>query len=93
VEDKISPELKDIIEMIHRYCATNKNNVAFVWSFVCLKKDLEHKCVDCGDDCEVVDDEKSRLSAYGDLSILRTLTEDLRNLIEDEADEDGFVNI
>lgn len=90
--DIMSPELKDIIDSIHRYCASNKNDVSFVWSFIGFKKDTEHKCVDCGGDCDIISDEKSRLGAYGDKETLRILLNDLRDLIEDEADEDGFIN-
>jgi len=92
-EHNISPELKDIIEMIYRYCASNKNNVIFVYGFLGFKKDPEHKCVDCGDNCDVVSEDKSTLGAYGHLLDLRGLVNDLRDMIEDEIDEDGFVNL
>lgn len=94
--EKMSPELSDIIEMIQRYCIANKNEVSFVWSFLCLKKDTEHKCVDCGEDCDEIDNEKSRFGAYGDLFNLRILLNELRDHIEDEKyeeDEEGFINI
>ena len=91
--DNISPELKDIIEMIHRYCATNKNNVCFLYSFIAFKKDLSHKCEECGEDCDEFNEEGSRIGAYGNLFELRVMVNELRDIIEDEIDEDGFVNI
>jgi hypothetical protein len=93
VKDELQPELSDIIEMIHRYCSSNKNEVSFVWSFVGFKEDPEHKCVECGDNCDIVDDKKSMVGAYGDLETLRILTNELRDVIEDEVDEDGFINL
>jgi hypothetical protein len=91
-ENNLSPELKDIIENIRRYCASNKNEVIFVYGFLGFKKDPEHKCVDCGDDCDQISDEKSTLGAYGELDSVRMLLNDLRDMIEGEKDEDGFVN-
>ena len=45
--ENLSPELKDILEMIHRYNASHKEG-CFLYSFVGFKKDPEHKCIDCG---------------------------------------------
>jgi hypothetical protein len=92
-ENNLVPELKDLIEMIYRYCASNENNVTFVYSFIGFEKDPEHKCVDCGDDCEKISEKKSTMGAYGDLEGVRALLNDLRDMIEDEADEEGFVNV
>ena len=91
-ENNLTPELKDLIENIHRYCASNQNNVIFVYGFLGFKKDPEHKCIDCGDNCDMVNEDKSTLGAYGQLEDLRQLVNNLRDLIEDEIDEDGFVN-
>lgn len=91
-ENNYSPELKDIIEMIYRYCASNKNNVIFVYGFLGFKKDPEHKCVDCGDDCEQISDDISTLGAYGDIYSLRGLLNDLRDMVEGEKDSEDFVN-
>jgi hypothetical protein len=89
---QMSPELKDFMEILHRYIAINKD-VGFVWAFVSFEKDGTHKCIDCGEDCDKVKENASRIGAYGDLGLLRDLTNDLRDLIEDEVDEDGFVNV
>jgi len=92
MEESMNPELHDIIENIKRYVATHKD-VTFLCSFVAFKKDPAHKCVDCGDDCDEIDENSSRLMAYGDLGTLRNMSNEIRDLIEDEVDEDGFVNI
>lgn len=91
-ENNLSPELKDIIENIKRYSAVN-NDVCFVYGFVAFKKDPEHKCEDCGDECDTVDDSKTQLGAYGDLNGLRGILNSLRDEIEDNTGRDGFVNV
>jgi hypothetical protein len=91
-ENKLSPELRDIIENIKRYSATNKNEAIFVYGFIGFKKDPEHKCIDCGEDYDQVSDEKSTFGAYGDINNVRMLLNDLRDFVEDSVDEDGFVN-
>ena len=92
MDNNLSPELKDIVEMIHRYNATHNKGI-FVYDFVGFKKDSDHKCIDCGDDCDMIDDSKSMMGAYGDKESLRLMLNSLRDMIEDEVDEDGFVNI
>ncbi len=92
-ENKTQPELKDITEMISRYIAANKNNVYFVGGFVSLKKDKEHKCEECGEDCEAINEDGTQLYAYGHLEDLRSLLNGLRDMAEDECDKKGFVNI
>jgi hypothetical protein len=93
IKEEIQPELSDILEMIHRYCSANKNEVSFIGSFIGFKEDPTRKCAECGDNCDSVDDKKSRVFAYGDLETLRILNNELRDIIEDESDEDGFVSI
>jgi len=92
MEEELSPELSDIIENIKRYCATNKD-VHFIYGFVGFKKDPKHQCIDCGVDCDAVDDTKTQLGAYGNLFDLRELLNNLRNMIEDETGRDNFVNL
>jgi len=91
-ENNLSPELKDIIEMIYRYCATNKNNVSFVYSFIGFRKDPTHKCIDCGDDCEQVGEDISTSGAFGDIYTVRELLNELRDIVEEEQEE-GFINV
>jgi hypothetical protein len=91
-ENKLSPELSDIIEMIKRYAGANKNNVTFVYSFIGFRKDPTHKCEDCGDDCSIIGEDISTMGAYGDIYTCRALLNDLRDIVEENQDEDGFVN-
>ena len=91
--EKIQPELRDIIEMLNRFNASNKNNTCFIWSTVAFKKETGTKCDCCGDECDTVNDEASRFGAYGDKETLRIMINDLRDLVEDCSDEDGFVNV
>ena len=91
--EQISSELKDIVENIRRYCVTNKGEVCFVYGFITFEKDPEHKCIDCGEDCERVKESASRIGAFGHLWNLRELLNGLRDDIEDAMDENGFVNI
>lgn len=91
--EEVQPELKDIHEMILRYIQANKKNVMFIGGFVAFKHD-KGTCENCGgDDCNIVKEDASRLMIYGNLLQLRDLNNELRNAIEDEADETGFVNM
>lgn len=92
MEENLQPELKDIIDSLHRYLAVRGNKAAFVLSFVGFK-DGKEKCIDCGEPVEEIDDSGSGIFAYGDLETLRTMSNETRDMIEDECDEDGFVNI
>jgi hypothetical protein len=94
-EEKINPEISDITEMINRYCASHKNQVCFVASFVAFKDVPKGtKCPDCGEDCEhTISDEASKVFAYGDKEVLRELINELRDIVEDEADDEDFINI
>ena len=85
-------ELKDILEMIHRYNASHKEG-CFIFNFVGFKKDYENKCECCEDFTDMIDETKSMLGAYGDLEMLRDMINMSRDIIEDGADEDGFVNV
>jgi hypothetical protein len=91
-EYKLSPELKDIVEMIYRYNAVHQNNTAFVYHFVSFKKDPQHKCIDCGEECDNLDEEGTMIGAYGDKDMLITLINALQEMIILEQDEDEFVN-
>ena len=58
-----------------------------------LEKRLVHACTcKCGDLCDCIDDDKTSLGAYGYLDEVRCLCNDLRDNIEDNVDEEGFVN-
>ena len=77
----IQCELSDILEMIRRFVVVNKNDVVFVGSFLAF------------DDEGDVRDDANTLVAFGDKMTLRESLKELRDVVEDEADKDGFVNI
>ena len=90
--DNTMPELKNIIEMIYRYNTLHKEG-CFIFNFIGWKKDPNHKCVDCGDNCDEIDENKSILGAYGNIEDLREMLNGLRDIVEDNSNEDGFVCI
>ena len=92
-EFKKQAELQDLLLAVKRYLTVNHQNVTFIYSFIAYKKDEESSCIDCGEQCERVDNEKSTIGMFGDLGELRKSLEMLRDMAEDEMDENGFVNI
>ena len=85
------PEINDIMQAIQKYLAVN-NAVYFIGSFMAL----ECKCKDCsttGEDEINIKEDASRMFAFGDLEALRNELNLLRDIIEDEVDEDGFVSL
>ena len=81
-------EARDILEMISRYIASNKNEVCFIGSFIAIDQEkLERKEED------IIKEGSDLIVAFGDLDTLRIMLDGLRDTIEDEVDEDGFVNI
>lgn len=87
------PELQDLLLAVKRWLAVNKQNVTFIYSFMAYKKDEENTYCDCGESCDCVDYNKSTLGVFGYLSEARNAIELLRDMVEDESDEDGFINI
>ena len=87
----LQPELKDIINRIHAYNAVHKEG-CFVFNFVGYKEDKENIC-ECGECCETYDENKSMVGAFGDLETVRTMINELRDIAEDFADEDGFISV
>ena len=90
-KDKQVPELEDIREMILKYSEVHKD-ACFVFSFMGFKDDPDHKCIDCGGDCEMPDETKTHLGAYGDINRVRGLLNELRDVVEDDTEE-YFVNV
>ena len=91
IDKKTQPEMQDLILAIKRYTIANKNNVAFIGCFTGYNKDT---CKECNqNDVDLIDDSKSNLFIYGDIEELRNILNDLRDICEDEKDEDGFVSI
>jgi len=92
-EEKIDllPELKDIQEMIMRYNITHPDG-CFIFRFVGFKSSGKI-CPDCGGNdciCEY-DERKSEFGIFGDIETVRTMLEELRDIAEDNKNEDGFV--
>lgn len=90
-DNEISKELQDIIDAIERYTETNKNQVCFVVSFVAFKEVPGTICPECKEECDH-DVAEDRMLAYGNKEGLRAVLNDLRDMIEDESDDDDFVN-
>lgn len=90
-EERIQCEMKDITEAIRRFLVANNYNVCFVGSFIAFK----NICEDClkKKKEDPVKNEATRLFAYGPKGTLRLLLEELRDAVEDEANEDNWVNL
>ena len=73
-------EIKDIAEMIRRFAITNKNEVTFIGTFMAFDEEGNIK------------DDANLIFAYGCKGCLRIALNELRDTIEDEAEE-GWVNI
>lgn len=80
-EKELQLECRDIVEMIKRYTAANRNKVNFVGAFFALKDEPKVK------------DGSDMIVAFGDIGTLRMLLNYLRDAVEEEKDEEGFVNI
>lgn len=91
-QNNLMPELKDLIETIHRFNVLHPEG-RFIYAFIGFKKDEENVCEECGDFCDCIDLNKTIAGGFGYLDELRCLSNDLRNNIEDNVDEEeGFVN-
>lgn len=89
------PEIKDLIDALHRYLTVYKNNASFVLSFMAFKEGTE-KCEDCGEPIEEIDDRGSRIFVYGNKEVLRNMLNELRDTVEDEPEDPehpNFINI
>jgi len=78
---KIQYEIKDMMMSLQRFLATNKNRAVFVGGILAFDEDGKVK------------ENSGALFAFGQKLDLRNLLFDLRNTIEDEADDKDFVNI
>ncbi len=90
IDPNLLPELKDIINRIKAFNATHPEGL-FLYHFLGFKKSDEI-CEDCGGHCDGFDPNKSMLGAFGDIDTLRMMSNDLRDLIEDNKDVNDFVN-
>jgi len=83
-------ELKDIREMIYRYNVVHPEG-CFVFNFVGYK-DSDEICPDCGEKCMCeFDENKSILGICGDIETVRNMLNELRDIAEDEKDENETV--
>lgn len=88
IENSITPEMQDIINAIDTYSQVHKNNVSIIASFWAfddekIKRDEEDVTVPGAD----------RVFVFGDLATLRIDLNELRNLVEDNSDDNGFVDL
>lgn len=96
-ENTMFPELQDILNRIQAFNATHPEG-RFVYAFLGFKKDPTQKCVECGGDCDCIDESKTSFGAFGYIDEVRALVNDLRDNIEDnrepseDEDEPDFVN-
>lgn len=88
---KYFPELADILNRINAFNVCHPEG-RFVYAFIGFKKDEGEVCEECGDYCDCIDETKTVLGAFGFIDELRALSNDLRDNIEDNMDEEGFVN-
>lgn len=87
LDKNLNCELKDIKQAIKKYHALNSEST-IVFGFITLK-DI---CEDCGENhCQEVNYDKSSLGAIGHIYDLRFLLNSIRDLCEDDVDEEGFV--
>ena len=89
-KEKVQCEMKDLTEMIHRFVAANGQDVCFVGNFVAFNPVCD-ECLEKGAD--PVKNEASKLFAFGHKEALRVLINELRDAIEDTADEEDWVSI
>lgn len=90
-DPNLMPELKDLINRINAFNVSHKEG-CFLFSFMGFKKQPGTCCDNCQDELDEVDDNKTVMGVYGDLETLRILHNTLRDVIEDQVDEEGFVS-
>lgn len=86
VSEYITPELKAIISAIDAYVIKNKD-VCIVASFVAFDDEKIKN-----NDENIIVEGSDRVLAFGTLDTVRMSLNELRDIIEDEAEE-GFVNL
>ena len=79
--EKVQAEVKDLLHSLQRILATNKQRVLFVGALITFNENNEPH------------ENGGVMFAHGNKSDLRLMINDLRNNIEDNSNEDGFVNI
>lgn len=90
-DNDLMPELKDLLNRIKAFNISHKQG-CFLFSFVGFEENKDEVCNDCGGNLSDVSDSKTVCGAYGDLDILREMTNHIRDSIEDTVSEEGFVS-
>ena len=88
IKMKVTKELQDIANAMDAYVSANNGTVSIVASFIAFDKDkLEAKADD------IIVPGSDRIFAFGDLESLRLSLNELRDVVEDEVDDEGFVSV
>ncbi len=87
---KLMPELKDLLESVRRFHALHPEG-CFIFHFLGFQPSKEED-----DDEEPfydIDIDKTALGMYGDIYMIRQMLNDLRDIAENEKDDEEFVNL
>ncbi|KKL63554.1 hypothetical protein LCGC14_2173970 [marine sediment metagenome] len=79
--DKVQCEIKDTMLSLQRFIAANNKKVIFVGGMLAYDNNGQVK------------DNTGALFAFGNKNELRNLLNDLRNVVDDNANENDFVNV
>lgn len=92
MDNPLMPELQDILQRIRAFNKLHPEGI-FVYSFIGFKENGEEFCEECQENHPLeFDENKSIIGAFGHLYDLRYSLNMLRDLVEDNIDEDGFVS-
>ena len=86
--EKVTPELEAVLNAIDNYIKVNNGNVCVFADFIAFDEDKEKLKLE-----DITKDGSDRVIAFGHKNCLRIALDEMRNFIEDDADEDGFVNL
>lgn len=79
---EIQPEIKDLIQALNRFIAVNKGQKVVATGTLAVF-----------DKNDNLDRKKNVIFGYGDIESLRIVLNDLRDRVEDGADQNGMVDI
>lgn len=87
---EIQPEIKDIMEMLDRYHAVNKSGVNIIFCAVANRSKEEMETAETFEDA--IKAHTYACVTFGELGALRVIHNALRDQIEDNVDEEGWVD-
>ena len=87
---EIQPEIKDIMEMLDRYYVVNKGNVSIIFVAVAHNEGVCDNCNEHKHD--IIEGHTYGTVTHGELGALRVLHNSIRDQIEDNVDEEGYVD-